>query len=156
VQGLQELADSYLFLADLLRKQANVEQASQAMLKAIEIEQDLPDRLLCLVESYKQLAEDYMVLQDFEQGIQSSELALQIELQIYDSGVSDRNIQETLVFLAEAHQFSGDFVKSNEQLANILEIFTTSKVEVDMQAKTLKLIITNLQSLENYEEAINY
>ena len=38
VQGLQELADSYLFLADLLRKQANVEQASQAMLKAIEIE----------------------------------------------------------------------------------------------------------------------
>lgn len=69
VQGLQELADSYLFLADLLRKQANVEQASQAMLKAIEIEQDLPDRLLCLVESYKQLAEDYMVLQDFEQGI---------------------------------------------------------------------------------------
>ena len=25
VQGLQELADSYLFLADLLRKQANVE-----------------------------------------------------------------------------------------------------------------------------------
>lgn len=39
------------------------------MLKAIEIEQDLPDRLLCLVESYKQLAEDYMVLQDFEQGI---------------------------------------------------------------------------------------
>ena len=84
------------------------------MLKAIEIEQDLPDRLLCLVESYKQLAEDYMVLQDFEQGIQSSELALQIELQIYDAGVRDRNIQETLVFLAEAHQFSGEFVKSNE------------------------------------------
>lgn len=126
------------------------------MLKAIEIEQDLPDRLLCLVESYKQLAEDYMVLQDFEQGIQSSELALQIELQIYDSGVSDRNIQETLVFLAEAHQFSGDFVKSNEQLSNILEIFTTGKVEVDMQIKALKLVITNLQSLENYEEAINY
>ena len=49
-------------LADLLRKNANIEQASQAMLKAIEIEQDLPDRLPYLVESYKQLAEDYMVL----------------------------------------------------------------------------------------------
>lgn len=43
-QGLQELAESYLFLSDLLRKQTNVEQSSQAMLKAIEIEQDLPDR----------------------------------------------------------------------------------------------------------------
>jgi hypothetical protein len=32
------------------------------MLKAIEIEQDLPNRLLYLVESYKQLAEDYMIL----------------------------------------------------------------------------------------------
>ena len=62
------------------------------MLKVIEIEQDLPDRVLCLVESYKQLAEDYMVLQDFEQGIQSSELALQIELQIYEDGICDRNI----------------------------------------------------------------
>ena len=61
-QGLLELAESYLFLADLLRKQANIQQASQAMLKAIEIEQDLPGRQLCLVESYKQLAEDYMVL----------------------------------------------------------------------------------------------
>ena len=60
------------------------------------------------------------------------------------------------MFLAEAHQFSGDYVKSNEQLSNILEIFTTGKVEVDMQIKALKLVITNLQSLENYEEAINY
>ena len=68
----------------------------------------------------------------------------------------DRNIQETLVFLAEAHQFSGEFVKSNEQLSNILEIFTTGDVDVDMQIKTLKLVITNLQSLENFEEAINY
>lgn len=42
--GLQELAESYIFLADILRKQANIEQSSQAMLKAIEIEQDLPDR----------------------------------------------------------------------------------------------------------------
>lgn len=32
------------------------------MIKAIEIEQDLPDRLLGLVESYKQLAEDYLLL----------------------------------------------------------------------------------------------
>ena len=84
--GLQELAESYMFLADILRKQANIEQSSQAMLKAIEIEQDLPDRQLCLVESYKQLAEDYLVLQDFEQGIQSAKLALDIELQIYDGG----------------------------------------------------------------------
>lgn len=68
----------------------------------------------------------------------------------------DRNIQETLVFLAEAHQFSGEFVKSNEQLSNVLEIFTTGDVDVDMQIKTLKLVITNLQSLENFEEAINY
>ena len=47
-----------------------------------------------------------MVLQDFEQGIQSSELALHLELQIYDDGVRDRNIQETLIFLAEAYQYS--------------------------------------------------
>lgn len=102
-QGLQELADSYLFLADLLRKQANVEQASQAMLKVIQIEQDLPDRLLCLVESYKLLTEDYMILEDYEQGLQSIELAFQIELQIYDMGVRDSNIQETVVFLAEVY-----------------------------------------------------
>lgn len=60
------------------------------------------------------------------------------------------------MFLAEAHQFSGEFVKSNEQLSNVLEIFTTGDVDVDMQIKTLKLVITNLQSLENFEEAINY
>ena len=57
------------------------------MLKAIEIEQDLPDRLLCLVESYKQLAEDYMVLQDFEQGIQSSELAADRAQFVAEAGV---------------------------------------------------------------------
>lgn len=50
------------------------------MLKAIEIEQDMPDRLLCLVESYKQLAEDFLILQDYNQCVQSCELALQIEL----------------------------------------------------------------------------
>lgn len=38
----------------------------------------------------------------------------------------------------------------------MLEIFTTGDVDVDMQIKTLKLVITNLQSLENFEEAINY
>jgi len=42
------------------------------MLKSIEIEQDLPDRQLSLAESYKQLAEDYIVQKDYEQGIQSS------------------------------------------------------------------------------------
>ena len=77
------------------------------MLKAIEIEQDLPDRQLCLVESYKQLAEDYLLLQDFDQGIQSAKLALDIELQIYDGEAENDNIQETLIFIAEAHQFSG-------------------------------------------------
>jgi len=117
------------------------------MLKALEIEQDLPDRQLCLVESYKQLAEDYMVLQDFEQGIQSSELALHLELQIYDDGVRDRNIQETLIFLAEAYQYSEQYVKSNEQLSNILEYFQSGDVDVDMQIKTLKLVTVNLQNL---------
>ena len=94
-------------MADILRKQNNIEQSSQAMLKAIEIEQDLPDRQLCLVESYKQLAEDYLLLQDFDQGIQSAKLALDIELQIYDGEAENDNIQETLIFIAEAHQFSG-------------------------------------------------
>ena len=41
-------------------------------------------------------------------------------------------------------------------MSNVLEIFTTGDVDVDMQIKTLKLVITNLQSLENFEEAINY
>lgn len=33
-----------------------------------------------------------MVLQDFEQGIQSAKLALDLELQIYDAEVRDQNI----------------------------------------------------------------
>lgn len=66
MQQSVELVESYIHLADLLRKQANIEQSIQSMLKAIEIEQDIPDRQLSLAESYKQLAEDYMVIQDFE------------------------------------------------------------------------------------------
>ena len=126
------------------------------MLKAIEIEQDLPDRQLGLVESYKQLAEDYLLLEDFDQGIQSAKLALDIELQIYDGEAESENIQETLIFIAEAHQFSGQFVESNEQLSVILEVFTSGNVEIVTQLKVLKLVSTNLQSLENFEEAINY
>lgn len=38
----------------------------------------------------------------------------------------------------------------------ILEAFTTGDVDVETQLKTLKLVSVNLQSLENYEEAINY
>ena len=38
----------------------------------------------------------------------------------------------------------------------ILEAFTTGDVTIDMQVEVLKLISLNLQSLENYEEAINY
>jgi urease gamma subunit len=48
-----ELVESYLNLADILRKQANVEQCIQAMLKSVEIEQEIPDRSLSLAESYK-------------------------------------------------------------------------------------------------------
>jgi len=60
------------------------------MLKAIEIEQDLPDQQLGLIESYKLLAEDYLVLQDFEQGIQSSRYALDMELQIFPNQVREK------------------------------------------------------------------
>lgn len=42
------------------------------MLKSIEIEQDFPDRQLNMAESYKQLAEDYKMSQDFEQCIESA------------------------------------------------------------------------------------
>lgn len=58
--------------------------------------------------------------------------------------------------MAEAYQYSQQYVKSNEQLSNILEFFSSGCVEVDMQLKTLKLVTVNLQSLENYQEAINY
>lgn len=60
------------------------------------------------------------------------------------------------MFLAEAYQFSEEYVKSNEQLSVILEVFTTGDVSLEIQVKVLKLIALNLQSLENYEEAINY
>lgn len=53
MQQSVELVESYIHLADLLRKQANIEQSIQSMLKAIEIEQDIPDRQLSLAESYK-------------------------------------------------------------------------------------------------------
>ena len=85
-----------------------------------------------------------MILEDYEQGLQSIELAFQIELQIYDMGVRDSNIQETVVFLAEVYQLCEQYVKSNEQLQNILEIFGSGDVEVPMQIKILKSVITNL------------
>ena len=56
-----------------------------------------------MAESYKQLAEDYIIIQDFEQGIESAQLALQIEVEMYEDGVQDPNIQETLIFIAEAY-----------------------------------------------------
>ena len=46
------------------------------MLKSIEIEQDFPDRQLSMAESYKQLADDYIMTQDYEQCIESAQLAL--------------------------------------------------------------------------------
>ena len=51
-----------------------------------------------------------MVIQDFEQGIQSSELALELELEIYQNGVLDSNVQETILFIAEALQYSEEYV----------------------------------------------
>ena len=95
-----DLVDSYLNLASSLRKQGNIDQCIQAMLKSVEIEHDLPDRQLSLAESYKTLGEDYLTIEDFEQSIQSSQLALQIGLDIYENGVLDINIQETILFIA--------------------------------------------------------
>ena len=156
LQSLQDLADSYLFLADLLRKQANIEQASQAMLKAIEIEQDLPDHLLCLGESYKQLADDFYVLEDCAQCVQACELGLQIELQLFDEGVLNPNIQESLLFLAEAYAAGQEPVKSNEQLSNILEAFGHENISDEVQIRTLTQVVANLTALEQFEECIQY
>ena len=47
-------------------------------------------------------------------------------------------------------------MESNEQLSVILEVFTSGNVDIVTQMKVLKLVSTNLQSLENFEEAINY
>jgi hypothetical protein len=61
-----------------------------------------------------------MVLQDFDQGIQSAQLAIDLELQIYDDGVQNINVQESLLFIAEAYQYSEKYVKSNEKLSILL------------------------------------
>ena len=45
------------------------------------------------------------------------------KLDIYEDGVLDANIQETLIFIAEAYQLNEQYVKSNESLSNILEHF---------------------------------
>ena len=81
-----------------------------------------------------------MVIQDSEQGIQSAELALQLELDIYENGIGDRNVQETVLFIAEAYQFAEEFKKSNQQLDNIKDIFKTSEVETDIKVKVLKMM----------------
>lgn len=126
------------------------------MLKAIEIEQDLPDHLLCLVESYKQLADDFFLLEDYAQCVQACELGLQIELQLFDEGVLNPNIQESLLFLAEAYATGQEPVKSNEQLSNILEAFGHENISDEVQMRTLSQVVANLTSLEQYEECIQY
>ena len=63
------------------------------------------------------------MLEDCAQCVQACELGLQIELQLFDEGVLNPNIQESLLFLAEAYAAGQEPVKSNEQLSNILEAF---------------------------------
>lgn len=41
-------------------------------MRAISIENRIPNRHLFLIESYKQLADDYMAVKDFQQAIISS------------------------------------------------------------------------------------
>lgn len=81
---------------------------------------------------------------------------MQIELQLFDEGVLNNNIQESLLFLAEAYAAAGEPVKSNEQLSNILEAFGHENVSDEVQVRTLSQIVSNLCSLEQFEECIQY
>jgi len=47
---------------------------------------------------------------------------------MYEDGILDSNIQDTLVFISDAYQQSGQYIKSNEQLSNILEHFDSEQV----------------------------
>jgi len=69
---------------------------------------------------------------------------LEIELDIYEDGVLDVNIQETLIFIAEAYQFNEMYVKSNESLSNILEHFDSDALSDEIKLKSLKLVSANL------------
>ena len=73
-----------------------------------------------------------MVLQDFDQGIQSAQLAIDMELQIYDDGVQNINVQESLLFIAEAYQYSEKYVKSNEKLSILLQAFSAGDVSSEI------------------------
>jgi hypothetical protein len=77
-------------------------------------------------------------------------------MEIYPEQTRDGNVQQTLILMGEAYQFSGEFVKSNENLSLILEVFPLGCVSVETQIKTLKVVIINLQNLESFEEAIKY
>jgi hypothetical protein len=62
---------------------------------------------------------------------------------IYEDGVLDTNIQETLLFIAEAYQFSEQYVKSNKSLIKMIEYFDSEIIPNEFKHKTLKLISTN-------------
>lgn len=79
-----------------------------------------------------------------------------MELQIYDDGVYNINVQESLLFIAEAFQYSEKYVKSNEKLSILLQAFASGDVSPEIQLKTIKLVSGNLTSMENWQEAINY
>jgi hypothetical protein len=53
----------------------------------------------------KVLAEDYLKMEESDKGIALLLKALKIEKEFY-GGISDTQVQETMIFLAEAYQYS--------------------------------------------------
>mmetsp|Transcript_31753 Transcript_31753/g.48694 ORF Transcript_31753/g.48694 Transcript_31753/m.48694 type:complete len:181 (+) Transcript_31753:2894-3436(+) len=104
------------------------------------------------------MAEDFIACLDYEQGIQAAELALDIEIKIHEETVKHPEIQDTAIFIAMAHQQAGDYVKSNESLAPLLELLDdeNSSLSQPKQLKVLIMAAQNLESLESFEDAVEY
>lgn len=90
----------------MLRKQGSRPDAIEAMKRAISIETRIQNRHLFLLESYKQLADDYMAVKDFKQAIACSQKIIKIEkdtsMHSYTMHL-DYCPHETVLFTAEAY-----------------------------------------------------
>ena len=139
------------------------------MLRAISIENRIPNRHLFLIESYKQLADDYMTVNDFSQAIICSQKLIQIEkesqMQTCNT-IVDSSPFENVLFIAEAYFRLKDYSSSNEELYKVLGS-QSSVVEAanpddgeqltnEMMLKTFKMIARNFLHSQNFKEAIKF
>mmetsp|Transcript_15258 Transcript_15258/g.14814 ORF Transcript_15258/g.14814 Transcript_15258/m.14814 type:complete len:117 (-) Transcript_15258:552-902(-) len=102
-----EYMSALMLLSDMHRELQEFNDSIRYMEEAIQMHKELgeEDDSIDFAQLLKTIADDYLKMEELDKGIEALQKALKIEKAFF-GGILNNSVQETMVFLAEAYQYS--------------------------------------------------